>query len=108
MIRERLIAVRERRATLIERSEHQRENAAVLVGRAETAFAWIDRVRSLGHTLRAHPVWVAAGVALLVALRPRKMLRLFGMGMTLWRGWRTARAAYERYVPRQSAVRPAG
>jgi hypothetical protein len=33
------------------------------------------------------------------------MLRLFGTGMTLWRGWRSLRAAYERYVPRQSAVR---
>jgi hypothetical protein len=105
LIRERLIALRERRATLVARSEHQREGVAALVGRAEIAFAWIDRVRSIGRTLRAHPAWVAAGVALLVALRPRKMLRLFGTGMTLWRGWRSLRAAYERYVPRQSAVR---
>lgn len=108
MIREKLIALRERRATLVARSEHQREHVAMLVGRAETAFAWVDRARAFGRKLRAHPLWVVAGVALLVALRPGKMLKLFGTGMTLWRGWRTLRATYERYVPRQAPIRPAG
>ena len=107
MIRERLIALRERRATLVARSEHQRETVTELVGRAETLFAWVDRARSLGRTLRAHPAWVAAGVALIVALRPRKMFKLFGTGLTLWRGWRRLRAAYERYVPRPTAARTA-
>ena len=105
MIRERLIALRERRAALVARSEHQREAVAELVGRVETLCAWVERARSLGRTLRAHPAWVAAGVALIVALRPRKMFKLFGTGLTLWRGWLRLRAAYERYVPRQSAVR---
>lgn len=108
MIREKLIALRERRATLVARSEHQREGVTALVERAEAAFAWVDRARALGRTLRAHPAWVAAGVALLVALRPRKMFKLFGTGLTLWRGWRSLRAAYERYVPRHSAVRTPG
>jgi hypothetical protein len=107
VIRERLIALRERRAALVARAEHQRETVTELVGRAETVFSWVERACSLGRTLRAHPAWVAAGVALLVALRPRKMFKLFGTGMTLWRGWRSLRAAYERYVPRQPAVRPA-
>lgn len=108
MIRERLIALRERRAALVARSDHQRESVAALVDRAETAFAWFDHVRSFGRMLRANPLWVAAGVGLLFALRPGKVLKLFGTGMTLWRGWRSLRAAYERYVTRQSAVRTTG
>ena len=107
MIRERLIALRERRATLVARSEHQRESVAMLVGRAETAFAWFDRALAFGRKLRANPLWLVAGVGLLFALRPRKVLRLVGTGMTLWRGWRSLRAAFERYMPRQPPTRPA-
>jgi hypothetical protein len=107
VIRERLIALRERRATLVARSEHQREGVAALVGRADTAFAWFDRARAFGRKMRANPLWVAAGIGLLFALRPRKALKLVGTGMTLWRGWRRLRAAFERYVPRQPPTRTA-
>lgn len=105
MIREKLIALRERRAVLVSRAEHQRATVFELVGRAETAMVWFDRARGFGRKLRANPLWVVAGVALLVILRPRKALGLAATGLTLWRNWRTLRATYERFVPRQAPAR---
>lgn len=40
--------------------------------------------------LRAHPVWPLGSVALLAALRPRRVL---GWGARLWWGWRLVRRA---------------
>jgi hypothetical protein len=107
VIREKLIALRERRALLVSRAEYQREGVIAIVERAEVAMAWFDRARAFGRTLRANPLWVVAGVAVLVALRPRRMFKLFATGFSLWRGWRSLRASIERYVPRQAPVRPA-
>jgi hypothetical protein len=105
VIREKLIALRERRAVLVSRADHQRADVLELVGRADTAMAWFERARGFGRKLRANPLWVVAGVALLVILRPRKALGLAATGLTLWRNWRILRATYERFVPRQAAVR---
>jgi hypothetical protein len=105
VIREKLIALRERRALLVLHAEHQREGVIAIVERAEVAMAWFDRARAFGQKLRANPLWVVAGVAVLVALRPRRMFKLFATGYSLWRGWRNVRAAYERYVPRQVPAR---
>lgn len=103
MIREQLLQLRERRAVLIARAEQQREVVHGVVLRAEAATAWFDRARVLLGKAREHPVWIAAGVALLVALRPRKSFRLLAAGLSLWRGWRGLRAAFERIGPRQPA-----
>ncbi len=105
MIREKLIALRERRALLVSRAEQQREGVIAIVERAEVAMAWFDRARAFGRKLRANPLWIVAGVAVLVALQPRKMLKLFATAYSLWRGLGKVRAAYERYVPRQVPVR---
>lgn len=103
MIRERLLRLRERRAVLVARAEQQRDAVYGLVVRAETATAWFDRARTLLGKAREHPVWIAVGVALFVALRPRKSLRLLATGFSLWRGWRSLRASLERIGPRQPA-----
>lgn len=99
MIREQLLALREQRASLISRAEHQREAMYSLLIRAEGATAWVDRARELLARARAHPVWIAAGVALFVALRPRKSLKLLATGISLWRGWRALRTSLERMAP---------
>ena len=107
MIRERLIALREARALLMARAGRQREEMYAGVERAEFATAWFDRVRSILLGMREHPLWVAAGVALLVALRPRKALRLLATGYSVWKGWRGLIATLERIAPRQPAARSA-
>ena len=107
MIREKLIALRERRALLVARAEHQRESVVAFVDRAEAATAWFDRAQSLLHRAREHPVWVAAGVALLVATRPRKALKWLVTGFSVWRSWRSFRAALDRIAPAHPSARPA-
>jgi hypothetical protein len=105
MIRERLLALRERRAILIARAEHQRNGLAELVVRAETATMWLERGRALYRRLSAHPLWVAAGVALVVALRPRRSLSLIATALSLWRGWRSLRASLLQIMPRPKSAR---
>lgn len=96
MIREQLLALREQRALLVAHAEHQRETMHALVLRAESATAWFDRARALLERARAQPVWIAAGVALFVVLRPRKALKLLAAAISLWRGWRSLRTLLER------------
>lgn len=104
-MREKLIALRERRALLVSRAEHQREAAFVLIQKAETATAWFDRARSMLRNVQRHPLWIVAGVALLVALRPGKAFKWFATGLSLWRTWRSVRATLDRFVPAQPPAR---
>lgn len=107
MIRERLISLRERRAHLVAQAEIQRAGVLAMVERAELATAWFDRASAFARWLRGQPVLIAAGVVLLVALRPRKALRWFASGVSLWRGWKSLRAIIERLAPRQTPARSA-
>jgi len=104
MIREQLLALREKRALLVGRAEEQRHDVLVIVARLERAAAWYDRARAIGRKVRANPLWVVAGVALLVAARPRKAVKLFTTAYSLWRGWRSLKALLERYAPAQQPV----
>ena len=99
MIRERLLALREKRALLISRADDQRHDVLEIAGRLERAAAWYDRARAIGRRLRANPLWVVAGVALLVAARPRKAIKLFTTAYSVWRGWRSLKALLERHSP---------
>ena len=104
MIREQLLALREKRALLVGRAEEQRHDVLVIVGRLEHAAAWYDRARVIGRKLRANPLWVVAGVALLAAARPRKAVKLLTTAYSLWRGWRSIKGLLERYAPAQPPV----
>jgi tetratricopeptide (TPR) repeat protein len=104
MIREQLLALREKRALLVVRAGEQRNDVLVIVGRLERATAWYDRAKAIGRKLRANPLWVAAGVALLVAARPRKAVKLFTTAYSLWRGWRNLKSLLERFAPAQPPV----
>ena len=99
MMRERLLALRERRARLVADAEVQRVEVFALIDRADQVAHWFDRARNLGRKASAHPVWIAAGVALFVAFRPRRAFKLVATGISLWRGWRSLRATIDRLVP---------
>ena len=101
MIRERLLVLRERRSMLIAHAADQRMDAMRIVRKIERATAWFDRARSMALKLRAHPVLIAGGIALLVAMRPRKALKLFATGYSLWQGWRNLRSMIDRLAPAQ-------
>ena len=96
--------LRERRATLVAQSDSQRAEVFALIERVDRATAWFGRAKAMALMLRAHPVLLAAGVALLVAVRPRKMLKLFATGFSLWRGWRNVHTMLGRYMPSQPAA----
>jgi len=98
-MRERLIALRERRAQLIARAETERGEVFALVERADRIAVWFDRARAAGERLRTNPVWIAVGVAFIVALRPRKAFKLALTGYSMWRGWQQLRATIDRLLP---------
>jgi hypothetical protein len=51
----------------------------------EPPLAFADQARAGMHWLHAHPEWPLGTLALLLVLRPRRMLRWTGR---LWWGWR--------------------
>jgi hypothetical protein len=117
MMRGRLLALAERRARLSALAATQRESLAALAARGDSAARRIDSAlgvaqRVLGE-LRKRPLVVAAGAALLVALRPRLALgwvvRWGAKGWSLWRAYRTAQRLWQRLtaVP-QAPAAPAG
>lgn len=103
-MRARLIALRERRAALAARAEREREALDAWLARADIVQGWIGAGRDLGRAVLRRPWLVAAAVALLVALRPRRAFRWIATGWSLarlarnlWRWWQrlapeTARA----------------
>jgi len=84
VIRNRLIELRERRAQLVEHARAEREQLAALVSRTEAQLSWIDAAHTLLDEARRHPLIVVAGAALLIAIRPRRALKLLAAGWSLW------------------------
>ena len=91
MTRNRLIGLRERRAHLVERAHGERERLAALLSRADRVFSWLVVGRRVLDEARRQPLIVVAGVALLVAMRPRRVLKLLASGWSLWQLYRRAR-----------------
>jgi len=88
--RQHLLRLAERRARLQERARAEREALAVLIARGDEVAALLQRARGILDELLRQPWLVAAGVAFLVALRPRRM---FSWAMRGWGAWRMARSA---------------
>lgn len=106
MMRARLIDLAERRARLTGRAGAEREALAALVARGEAAAAWLETARNLFAELKRRPLLVAAAVALVTALRPRRVLKLLAGGWSLWRLYRNARRWWMRVAA--AADVPAG
>ena len=82
----------ERRATLqahqsqlVARSHALRERLAHEAQPLKRPLLIADQMRGGLHWLVAHPLWLAAAVALPIVLRPR---RTAAWGVKLWWGWR--------------------
>jgi hypothetical protein len=88
--RAQLIRLAERRMRLAEHARAERDHLMSVVARTDEAAAVVVRVRDLLAQLRRQPLLIAAGVALLVALRPS---RAFGWLMRGWGAWRMYRSA---------------
>jgi hypothetical protein len=97
--RERLIELRERRAALLVQADTEREVLAAGLARTDLAAHWLEAGVAAGAELRRHPLWVAGGAALLLVLRPKRVLKWIASGWSLWRVYRGARAWLYRAAP---------
>ena len=107
-MRERLLALAERRARLAARAQAERKSIAALLapadGVASLAASLIYTMRgALDHAGR-HPLVVVAGIALLVALRPRRAFTWLSRGWSLWRVYRGARGWWLRFAAPSTAT----
>jgi hypothetical protein len=96
---ERLAAIAHRRAGLVARAAAQRSEIVRVAQHWRTPLALVDRGADLMRTLRAHPLAILIGVALLVRLSRGRRSAWFGR---IWTAWTLYRSLSER-LPRFSA-----
>jgi len=106
-MRARLIELHRQRARLAARAEAEREQIAGLLARADTALAWLARVRGVLDEARRRPLLLGAAALLVLAWRPRRALKLLASGWSLWRLYQRALRWWARVAPpvRDSSVR---
>lgn len=107
MTRERLIALRERRAELIVRADSEREAVAAMLARSDAATRWLEAGKEALAELKRHPAWIGGVLALLFAMRPKRALKWLASGWSMWRIYRGARMWLLRVAP-DLARRPPG
>jgi len=98
--RERLIELAERRSRLQTRAQAERESLAGSLARADQAAVLLLRLGGIIDELRRRPWIVAGGVALLVALRPRRALGWLIKGWSAWRMYRGAERWWRQFAAR--------
>jgi len=89
----RLTAIIRRRATLVARTAAQREEVGRLVDNWRTPLTFADKGIALLRSMRAHPLALAVGLALLVRI-PGGRLGLWVERM--WAGWLVFRSLREQ------------
>ena len=101
-VRARLMQLAERRAQLLVHARAERELLAAAMARTDTASELASAVlaagRRLADELRRQPLLVAAGLALLFALRPRRALGWLLKGWSTWRLYLGARRWWFRFA----------
>lgn len=91
MTRDRLIALSQQRARLVGRARVERAHLGAVAARIESTFWWVDAAHRGVDGVRRHPLLLAAGIVLLVALRPRGAVKLLASSWSLWRVYQGAR-----------------
>ena len=100
-MRERLLALAEKRALLIARAQSERATLSALLVPVDRAASLVASAVNLGRSLAAqaarYPLLMVAGVVVLVALRPRRAIRWLARGWSLWRLYRGAHGWWQRF-----------
>ena len=101
-MRERLLTLAGNRARLAARAQVERDRLAALLAPVDAAASAAQTLVRAGRRVageaRRHPLPVVAGVALLVALRPRRALAWLARGWSLWRLYRGASGLWRRFA----------
>ncbi|HWQ37199.1 MAG TPA: YqjK family protein [Burkholderiales bacterium] len=91
MISARLRHLQARRAQLVALAARQRDDLAAGLRALSGPVRLVDRGIAAWHYLKARPLWLAAGVALIVALQRRRAVAWMSGALALWRLYRTVR-----------------
>ena len=101
MMRARLLLLAEQRARLAARAGVERESLAALAARTDGAVHLASGALTIAgrlvEKLRNQPLLAAAGVMLLIALRPRRALGWMVKGWSIWRSYRGALRWWQRF-----------
>jgi len=81
-------AIAQRKAELVSQAAAQRAAIIDIAGQLQDRMRVIDRGVSALGMIKAHPVLAGAGVAVLLMLGRRTLMRWTGRAVMLWRGWR--------------------
>ncbi len=82
-----------RKARLAERIAGQRARLSEQMDSVQPLIRLADKGLSALRTAQAHPGWVAAGVGVLIALRPKRAITALRRGFFIWRTYRWTRQA---------------
>jgi hypothetical protein len=83
------------RGRLLARSAQLRAELGAQSTVLRTPLAVVDQVRAGVHWLRRHPEWPLGALAVLVLLRPRRVVRWSARLFWGWRLWRRAQPAVQ-------------
>jgi len=86
----RLIELIRRRERLLVRAEAQRDELAGIVRHWRVPVAAIDHTIDAVRTLKAHPVFLAFPLAVLVLWQPRRVAAWSGRAWMMWRFWQSS------------------
>ena len=93
--------IRQRRAELIARAAHQRDDIATALGALRTPLAMADKGVAAVTYVKNHPGIAAAAIVTAVVISPRRALRWAQGAVLVWRGIRwvqsSARTAAARF-----------
>ncbi|MGQ0512161.1 MAG: YqjK family protein [Betaproteobacteria bacterium] len=111
-MRERLLTLAGDRSRLSARAQAEREHLSTLLAPADAAASLATSLFQAGRRAadqaRRRPLLVAAGVVLLVVLRPRRAVSWLARGWSLWRLYRGANGWWLRFAASTgSSSRPA-
>ena len=107
-MRAQLLALAEHRTRLVARAQSERAALNAQLTPADAAAALAASVlrvaRDLVEIAGRYPLSIVAGVALLVALRPKRALIWLTRGWSLWRVYRGARGWWLRFSAPDTAA----
>ena len=98
-MRARLLELRERQLRLAACAQAEREQLALQLERADAALAWLERGRDMVAEVRRRPLLLAAAALLVMAWRPRRVLKLLASGWSLWQLYRRAQRLWASLGP---------
>lgn len=109
MMRAKLLSLHARRAMLVSRIADNRERVGAILDRADAASLWLTAgaaaAARAGEGIKRNPLLFGAGVALLVAARPRRVMSWLLRGWSLYQVYKRGSALWQDIAPAAAMAR---